>query len=220
MMPPPSHRTKRDEPKAPDIGISDDPLWKQSSWTSLVQQVATPAQHRTRLGPTPQPGSRFNADALCSSTRIGTGRAQQTPSQRPLLAGGGSSLNRSNTRGYGMSAGVKVGRQQCKWVRVYEASFRESLMQYRAWLFTALRPADFSHRVPERSGARFVHPLAQAQPFSGNEGSYHWRNRTLLVVLYLAYGLPYFVLCLLLSRLFRVVNRLTYDFWNVLFGFV
>ncbi|KAL8954101.1 MAG: hypothetical protein Q9222_000080 [Ikaeria aurantiellina] len=73
----------------------------------------TPSQqHRTQLGPRMQNVDQQRANRNVSG--FGTGLSQnQTPSQRlPLGAMSASSINRTNFGGYGMSAGLKVGRQQ------------------------------------------------------------------------------------------------------------
>ncbi|KAL8690672.1 MAG: hypothetical protein Q9218_003930 [Villophora microphyllina] len=72
----------------------------------------TPSQHRTQLGPQMQhahlQGSSRNASHFTGGMSQG-----QTPLQRlPLGTMSGSSVNKSNISNYGMSAGMKVGRQQ------------------------------------------------------------------------------------------------------------
>ena len=78
--------------------------------------MATPSQHRTRLGSSirafgqqgPGQGPINNVGSYATG-----GMHNQTPSQRhPLGAVNVNSVNRSGISGYGMSAGMKVGRQQ------------------------------------------------------------------------------------------------------------
>ena len=78
-----------------------------------MQAAPTPIQQRTQVGSSTQRRNRLNIDAFDESSRASTLRVQQTPSQRqPLAKIGANALNRSGISGYGMSAGVKVGRQQ------------------------------------------------------------------------------------------------------------
>ena len=59
-----------------------------------------------------QHGNQANTGNYLNAGRISAVRLQQTPSQRqPLVNLGSSGLNRSSISGYGMSAGMKVGRQ-------------------------------------------------------------------------------------------------------------
>ena len=63
----------------------------------------TPSQHRTRLGPTPQQQSRVNLNDYRAVNGLGQGNAS-----RPI------EIDRSGVNGYGMSAGMKIGRQPGK----------------------------------------------------------------------------------------------------------
>ena len=77
--------------------------------------MATPSQHRTRLGSTIRTfGQQDAGQGPINKGFFATGGVHyQTPSQRhPLGAINGNSVNRSGISGYGMSAGVKVGRQR------------------------------------------------------------------------------------------------------------
>ena len=76
--------------------------------------MTTPSQHRTRLGPPGQPAGRVNTtDYRNSSSMMPNSSQNQTPSQRqPFSNISGNSVNRPSVSGYGMSAGMKVGRQQ------------------------------------------------------------------------------------------------------------
>lgn len=81
---------------------------------TAAQEMATPSQHRTRLGPLNQPAGRPDPSDYRSSNNMMFGSSQnQTPSQRqPFGNLSGNSINRPSMSGYGMSAGMKVGRQQ------------------------------------------------------------------------------------------------------------
>lgn len=75
--------------------------------------MATPSQHRTRLGPLGQSSNRASQTDYRSSNMISNSMQNQTPSQRqPFGIISGNSVNRPSVGGYGMSAGLKVGRQQ------------------------------------------------------------------------------------------------------------
>jgi len=78
-----------------------------------AQEMITPSQHRTRLGPLNQPASRPDPSDYRSSSNIMFSSSQnQTPSQRqPFGNISGNSISRPSMSGYGMSAGMKVGRQ-------------------------------------------------------------------------------------------------------------
>ncbi|KAL8732534.1 MAG: hypothetical protein Q9166_002748 [cf. Caloplaca sp. 2 TL-2023] len=72
----------------------------------------TPSQHRTQLGPRMQNNLQQGANRNASTIVPGLSQIP-TPSQRlPLGRMDASSVNRPNFGGYGMSAGLKVGRQQ------------------------------------------------------------------------------------------------------------
>ena len=79
-----------------------------------AQEMMTPSQHRTRLGPLNQPAGRPDpTDYRGSSNMMFSSSQNQTPSQRqPFGNISGNSINRPSMSGYGMSAGMKVGRQQ------------------------------------------------------------------------------------------------------------
>ncbi|KAL8820830.1 MAG: hypothetical protein Q9223_001022 [Gallowayella weberi] len=75
----------------------------------------TPSQHRTQLGSRTQNNfQQGTGGGNRNASHVGPGLSQiPTPSQRlPLGATGASSINRPMFGGYGMSAGLKVGRQQ------------------------------------------------------------------------------------------------------------
>ncbi|SLM40206.1 hypothetical protein LPUS_10952 [Lasallia pustulata] len=101
MMPPP--------PGRPGAGYNNP------TYASHNEVMATPSQHRTRLGSTIRTfGQQGAGQGPINKGFFATGGVHyQTPSQRhPLGAVNGNSVNRSGISGYGMSAGVKVGRQQ------------------------------------------------------------------------------------------------------------
>ena len=77
--------------------------------------METPSQHRTRLGSSIRAfGHQSAGQGPISIGGYATGGVHnQTPSQRhPLGSINVNSVSRSGMSGYGMSAGVKVGRQQ------------------------------------------------------------------------------------------------------------
>ena len=78
----------------------------------VINDTGTPSHHRTRLGQTTtQPGNR--AEPRNQNISLVGSLQSQTPSQRqPLGSVNTNSVNRSGVSGYGMSAGMKVGRQQ------------------------------------------------------------------------------------------------------------
>ena len=74
--------------------------------------MATPSQHRTRLGPSKLAGNSAG-DYRNQSGSLPPSSQGQTPAQRqPFGNLNINSINRPNVSGYGMSAGMKVGRQQ------------------------------------------------------------------------------------------------------------
>lgn len=111
-MAPPTTRVIGFENRSFEFGKSC--LKYDSSSNSLLGQgLPTPAQHRNQLGGIHQSGSQFHTGNYLNPGHNLAGGLQQTPSQRqPLANVGSSSLNRSGVSGYGMSAGMKVGRQQ------------------------------------------------------------------------------------------------------------
>ena len=79
----------------------------------MNQMNATPSLHRTRLGQAFQPTPVQQSNGIRSNNLFSAGHVpSHTPSQRrPLAAVSGNSVGRSGLSGYGMSAGLKVGRQ-------------------------------------------------------------------------------------------------------------
>ena len=78
--------------------------------------MPTPSNHRTQLGPTAQSVSRMGTGSYRHATNVMNRDFQHhTPGQRQSLANVNmNSVNRNGLSGYGMSAGMKVGRQQGK----------------------------------------------------------------------------------------------------------
>ena len=76
----------------------------------------TPSLHRTRLGQAVQPAPMQQANGVRNNGLFSAGNIPtQTPSQRrPLATVNGNTAGRSGLSGYGMSAGLKVGRQTGK----------------------------------------------------------------------------------------------------------
>ena len=76
--------------------------------------MPTPSNHRTQLGPATQSASRLGAGGHRNPVNtINRDLQHHTPAPRQTL--GGLSTNnvyRNGLSGYGMSAGMKVGRQQ------------------------------------------------------------------------------------------------------------
>ena len=79
-----------------------------------AQVSATPFGHRTRLGSTFPPGrQQAPGSARATMTNAPVTSHSQTPSQRrPMLNMNNTTANRLSVSGYGMSAGLKIGRQQ------------------------------------------------------------------------------------------------------------
>ena len=70
-------------------------------------------QHCARLGPVSNSSSRLGVDGHRATNAFMGGSQAQTPSHRqPFATLNSNNVNRSGVSGYGMSAGVKVGRQQ------------------------------------------------------------------------------------------------------------
>ena len=76
--------------------------------------MPTPSNHRTQLGPTGQSASRLGTGGYRHPANMMNRDLQNhTPGQRQALASLNiNSANRNGLSGYGMSAGMKVGRQQ------------------------------------------------------------------------------------------------------------
>ena len=127
--------------------------------------MATPSQHRTRLGPLGQPPGRVNPGDFRQNNNVMPNSSQsQTPSQRqPFSSITGNSVNRPHVSGYGMSAGMKVGRQQGN------GRSASSRVLSGAKYDLGARPGLVGQTRP---GNRFTHPLAQSQHYQ-ESGSYY-----------------------------------------------
>ncbi|MCJ1399705.1 hypothetical protein MMC11_002907 [Xylographa trunciseda] len=100
MMPPPLHHT------GPPFGSES---FRQQNTVST-----TPFGHRTRLGSTFLPSRQHGAGSVGVATTDAPATSHaQTPSQRrPLINVNSTTVSRPSVSGYGMSAGLKIGRQQ------------------------------------------------------------------------------------------------------------
>ena len=78
--------------------------------------MPTPSSHRTQLGPFAESTSRSNSARYRHITNNDSRPAlHHTPLQRqPLNSVTAATVNKNGLGSYGMSAGVKVGRQQSK----------------------------------------------------------------------------------------------------------
>ena len=76
--------------------------------------MPTPSNHRTQLGPTAQPNNRLGAGGYRHpANAMNEALQNHTPGQRQPFAGlNMNSVSRNGLSGYGMSAGMKIGRQQ------------------------------------------------------------------------------------------------------------
>ena len=73
----------------------------------------TPSSHRTHLGPVAHSPGRLPAGVRRSAGTANGISPNGTPAQRqPIGNFGTHSVSRNGLSGYGMSAGMKVGRQQ------------------------------------------------------------------------------------------------------------
>lgn len=94
---------------------SSDMLRLMLTESGLDHEVnMTPSLHRTRLGQPMQTVTQQGISGVRNLGALATGTSQtQTPAQRRPLGGlNGNSSSRTGVSGYGMSAGLKVGRQQ------------------------------------------------------------------------------------------------------------
>lgn len=78
--------------------------------------MPTPSNHRTQLGPINQSANRLGTGGYRHPANVVNKDLQNhTPGQRQSLGNFNiNSVNRNGLSGYGMSAGMKVGRQQGK----------------------------------------------------------------------------------------------------------
>ncbi|KAF6236070.1 hypothetical protein HO173_005698 [Letharia columbiana] len=134
MMPPPLHR----------------PGGTGSNTFGFANPMPTPSNHRTQLGPTTQSASRLGTLGYRHDANMFNKDLQNhTAGQRQSLASlNMNSVNRNGLSGYGMSAGMKVGRQQ------------------------GSRPSEMTHSSHVQAGAPLGHEF-QAQQFQRDEGVYY-----------------------------------------------
>ena len=81
-----------------------------------ASHLETPSQHRTRLGPTPPQQLRVNTSNYRAANGLGRGSTPQSIAPARQTFGhpdinNVSGVGRASLNGYGMSAGMKVGRQ-------------------------------------------------------------------------------------------------------------
>ena len=129
MMPPPLHRPG-------GTGSNTFGFGKPTPWypihavdSSLANPMPTPSNHRTQLGPAAQSASRLGTGGFRHpANMVNRDLQNHTPGQRQSLGGGNmNSVNRNGMSGYGMSAGMKVGRQQGKLAKILGESLAEIL---------------------------------------------------------------------------------------------
>lgn len=114
MMPPPLHRPGGTGSNTFGFGKSHPWCPTHAANSRLANPMPIPSNHRTQLGPIAQSASRLGTGGYRHPANMLSKDLQNhTPSQRQSLAGlNVNSVNRSGMSGYGMSAGMKVGRQQ------------------------------------------------------------------------------------------------------------
>ena len=114
MMPPPLHRPGDTGSNSFGFGKPPSRDSTDAANGSLANPMPTPSNHRTQLGPTAQSASRSRTGGhRHPSNVINRDLQSHTPGQRQSLASMNmNSVDRNGLSGYGMSAGMKVGRQQ------------------------------------------------------------------------------------------------------------
>ena len=135
-----------------------------------AQEMATPSQHRTRLGPSKLAGNSAG-DYRNHSGSLPPSSQSQTPTQRqPFGTLNINSINRPSVSGYGMSAGMKVGRQQSSGKPFSIRCIRTSpiMHELRTPVWLVQRPSTLG---PLRPQNRFTHPLAQSQQLHHDGGA-------------------------------------------------
>ncbi|CAO1601304.1 hypothetical protein XANCAGTX0491_004971 [Xanthoria calcicola] len=92
-------------------GMMPPPLRRPGAFGNhlFANNNLTPSQHRTQLGSRVQNQVQHHAGHHASN--VAPGLSHVPGSSQRLHLGGPSSVNRNNFGGYGMSAGLKVGRQ-------------------------------------------------------------------------------------------------------------
>ena len=85
--------------------------------TGTANVVPTPSSHRTQLGPPAQPTVQSGSGGYRTAPNsISRTSLQNTPLQRqPLNSTNANSASKNGFSGYGMSAGLKIGRQPSKY---------------------------------------------------------------------------------------------------------
>lgn len=116
MKPPPLSRPGANGSNTFGFGNPNPQKPTHTAYSSLANPMPTPSNHRTQLGPTAQSASRLGTGGYRYPANVMNRNLQShTPGPRQSLAGlNMTSVNRNGLSGYGMSAGMKVGRQQGK----------------------------------------------------------------------------------------------------------
>lgn len=115
----------------------------------------TPSNHRTQLGPVASNSSRLGAGGFRNAASTAArGLQSQTPAHQQSFAGlNANTLSRPSMSGYGLSAGLKVGRQT-SWslfrsLRVWNRPHSTLLMNNRSSSrSTQSRPPSFESARP------------------------------------------------------------------------
>ena len=126
MMPPPLPRPGGTASNTFDFGKADL-CYPDAANSHLANPMPTPSNHRTQLGPAAQSTNRLDTGGYRYPVNtVNSGLQNHTPGQRQSLASlNMNSVNRNGLSGYGMSAGMKVGRQQGKLARFSRLSLPE-----------------------------------------------------------------------------------------------
>ena len=114
MMPPPLSRLGANGSNTFGSGMSDPWYLTPTAYCSLGNPMPTPSNHRTQLGATTQSASRLGAGGYRNPVNM-IHRDLQHHTPAPRQSFGGLSTNnayKNGLSGYGMSAGMKIGRQQ------------------------------------------------------------------------------------------------------------
>ena len=114
MMPPPLSRPGANGSNTFGLGMSDPWYPNPAAYCRLGNPMPTPSNHRTQLGPATQSASRPGAGGYRNPVNMINGDLQHhTPVPRQTLGGlSTNNVHRNGLSGYGMSAGMKIGRQQ------------------------------------------------------------------------------------------------------------
>ena len=119
MMPPPLHRPGHTGSNTFDFGKPNPLLPTRAAYSLLANPMHTPSNHRTQLGPAAQSASRLGTGGYRHPASGVTRDLQShTPGQMQSIPSlNMNSVNRNGLSGYGMSAGIKVGRQHGEYAR-------------------------------------------------------------------------------------------------------